>query len=151
MTSDWRRLTRSTSAFHHIFIHLGIFSGRLGPPVISRHSVAHQLFPGLFIFECHQRAIDGIEQPPRIQPFKLKAGPGSLLWMPLIDRVVETACGPDNGRASILERVNLVEPARLIPRWHQEHIRPSLDLVRKRFVVTYLHSHLALVPEGPVA
>src|ERR1035438_5538487 len=108
----------SDTAPRHFLINLGIFPCRLRPPKIPHHSVAHQLFPGLLILECRQRAINRIHQPPCVQPLELEPGPRSLLRIPLLNRVVEPTRCPPYGCCSVLEGVNLVQPARLIPRRH---------------------------------
>src|SRR5205085_8855036 len=56
----------------------------------------------------------------------------------LLDRVVESACGAHQGDCAVAHRVHLIQPARLVERWHQEDVRARLDLVRERLVETFV-------------
>ena len=65
-----------------------------------------------------------------------------------LHRVVQTAGGADNRHRTVFHTVDLVQPAGLIARGHQEHVRPGFDLVGQHIIVGDLYGHLVGVLPG---
>jgi len=62
--------------------------------------------------------------------------------VPEADGVGEAAGAVDDGRRPVAQAVHLVEPARLVPRRHQEQVAPCLDEVREGLAEGPLVRHL---------
>ena len=55
------------------------------------------------------------------------------------DGVGQTSGRSHHGHRAVLQAVNLIQAAGLVPRRHQENIRAGFDLVRKEVVIRHFH------------
>src|ERR1041385_7951994 len=112
-------------------------SRRSFPREIRRHAVGGDLLPRFFAHIHGEGALDRRKKRLAGIVRELKAVTVPRQRVEIFDRVVEAAGRAHNRNRAVFEAVNLIEPARLIARRHQEHIGARFDLVRERVVETY--------------
>src|SRR3981189_36973 len=103
----------SASILNDALVHPYILGCRLVPGEILRHRTLHHLRPHFLITEGAQRAMYGIQQGPRTIAPELEAISASIGL--LIDRVVEATGCANHGDGAVLQAVDLVQAARLVP------------------------------------
>src|SRR5437867_2980223 len=110
------------------FVNLGILFGRTRPRKILLHAVLHQPLPLFRLAVGLEGLPERSEQSDRRILRKLEARARAALER--FHRIVESAGGANDRHGAVLHAVNLVEPAWLVTRRHQEEVRPGLDPVR---------------------
>ena len=74
-----------------------------------------------------------------VYSLNLKPVPFRVCRIELLDRVVESAGGAHHRYGSIAHAVDLVQPAGLVARGHQEDVAARFNLVRQGIVIGDLH------------
>src|SRR6202022_403805 len=121
-----------------------VLGGGAFPGVVARHRALLGRAPGAFVAPERQGAIERLKEP--LGRLLLEAEPPPL--RAFADAVREPPDGADQRKRSIAQRVELVEPAGLEPRGHDEHVGAGLDPVRKAIVEAELRRHPAEMLQG---
>src|SRR5450755_5139166 len=119
-------------------VNANVFLRRSVPGKVPAHPVAHELLPGILLAEGAQRFFNRQQKSFAVVVAKLEAGTLAGASVPMLDRVVEAAGGTDDGNRAVLQAVNLVEAARLVPGRHEKHVTARLNLVRDGVVIGHL-------------
>src|SRR3984885_8581309 len=127
------------------FIQCDISRGRSLPRKILGHAVLLHGLPRLGITLQFQCGTQRIQQRPPVIRLELKSSPMMRFRVIVLHRIVQTARRPHHRHRTIAQAVYLVQAARLVPRRHEEDVRPGLNLVRHRVVVPELQTHAARI------
>src|SRR5271165_1675310 len=131
---DWRQ-----ASLPGTLVDLGVLLCCGGPGVVLKHAVAHQPLPLLVVaVSCHRRFY-GVQQRLAIGFLELESRSLAGCGVVLLNRVVESAGGADDGHCAVLEAVELVLACRFVLRRHKEHVGASFDLVSKTITEFDLH------------
>src|SRR5450631_3799049 len=124
------------------FVHPNVFLRRSVPGEVLAHAIAHELLPRIPVAEGPKRFFDREQQSFAVVVRELEASTLAGPRVPVFNGVVEAAGGADDRDRPVLQAVNLVEAARLVLRWHQEHVTPGFNLVRNGIVVGHFDRNL---------
>src|SRR5216683_2064987 len=92
------------------------------------------------ISENRKSLVDRTKKRKTIILLKLESCAASCCLIERIDRVVQASRGPNHGHRTVLQTVDLIQAARLVPRRHEENIRACFDLMRKDVVIRHSHT-----------
>ena len=109
--------------------------------MIPSHRAAHRLLPGRLVAIESQRAVESGEQRGRVLLVEAEA-PAIRAFL---DRVVEPAHRVHQRQRAVAQRIELVQPAGLEARGHQEHVGARLDAVGELVVEPQLRRDAARV------
>src|SRR6185369_13639538 len=112
-------LCRSQSAApRQPFIKLDIFLRRMSPRMIGAHPCEHQRAPKIAVGVHHKRFVNFLKQARRIIFIELESVAALRAAVKILYRIVKPADCAHNWRRAILERIHLIQPARLEPGRH---------------------------------
>src|SRR4029079_13609392 len=115
-------------------IHFDIFPGRNVPGEVRLRGVALDVLPAARVAERRDRPLDGIDERFSLVLPELEPRPPVGELVGVDHRVFQPAGGADDRDVGVTQAVHLLEPARLVPRRHQEHVRPAFDEMRQALV-----------------
>src|ERR1700761_2987059 len=105
----------SASPTGYLFIDGGVFLCRPLPGIILLHAVTHQSSPGILVAtKKRQRPLDRCIEIGGGVISEFEAGPRAALRIPLLNRVIESAGRMHHRNGSVLQAVDLIQPARLV-------------------------------------
>src|SRR5690606_37001323 len=97
------------------------------PGVVLGHSVAHQLLPDLLVLVDVERGGDRPGHRVGVVVLEDEAGPLAGGRVVELHGIRQSPRLAHDRHRPVAEAVHLVEPARLVARRHQEHVRPRFD------------------------
>ena len=125
--------------------------------MVLGHGRLLQGLPALGFSEHLERPADGADQRGGSVLLKRESGRIAARFRFVLDRVLETARGTDDGNRAVTQAVHLIQAAWLESRRHQEHVAAAFDQMRQPLVEADVDGHavrvasLEILPEALVS
>uniref|UniRef100_A0A804NXW4 Uncharacterized protein n=1 Tax=Zea mays TaxID=4577 RepID=A0A804NXW4_MAIZE len=126
--------------------HVLIQHGGVVPAEVLRHAARLQAAPALLVVPVRGEAVrERVDHPVRLRAVERPPEPGVVERVERRHRVPEPPHGVHHGHGPVRHGVELVQPARLEPRRHQQDVRARRDAVRQGHREPHPRAHLVAV------
>src|SRR5215831_7615829 len=117
------------------FVDLGVLRRGSLPRKVLAHAIQLDALPNAFVDEVLKSLADSVHQSAAGVLRELETGTCAVFQVENFDAVIEAAGCPHNRDGTIFKTIHLIQPTRLVPRRHEEHVGASFHLVSEGIVV----------------